>query len=364
MPSSIRINDLRRRMARSLMRLLFGPAAPPSGEALPREGVYRILICHLGLTLGNTLLLTPLLQELDATWPGAEIDLATRSKAASVVYTRYTSIRCIFHLPAHGLRHPLRLWRELHAMRKTHYDLAIDPDPQSQSGRLLLLMAKANYKLGFSGPKKSGNVTHAVSISGAVASTGQRPVFLLRHALGKTATAAYPLPDIRLDSNEREWGRNTLGRVLEAAQVQRNRKIIVGIFANATGPKFLGATWWIRLLSTLEDATPDAHLVEIIPASGRTLLGSRFSAYCSSDVRRVASVLSALDFYISLDCGIMHLACASHTPTIAIFTTTNAAEWGPYGPSDHTIRAYDMTPEAVALEIASAISECRQTSTS
>src|ERR1700734_2861167 len=77
---SIRINDWRRRIARGLMRLLFGAPAQLSNEPLPRTGIYRIVICHISHTLGNALLLTPLIQELEATWPGAEIDIVTRSQ--------------------------------------------------------------------------------------------------------------------------------------------------------------------------------------------------------------------------------------------------------------------------------------------
>jgi heptosyltransferase-3 len=352
---SNRINDQRRRAARSLMRLLFGASAQPASEPLPSKGIYRILICSMGLTLGNALLLTPLLQELETTWPGAEIDIATRSKLGRVVYRHYASINRIFQLPSHGLGHPLQLLRELRGMRSVHYDLAIDPDPQSQTGRLLLLMARATFTLGFSSPKKSGNVTHAVPVSDAVQSTGQRPVFLLRRALDKAESSVYPLPDIRLDTAERDGGRHSLVRVLSASHVPTSRNVVIGIFANATGPKLLGAAWWTPLLRTLEAVMPDAQIVEIIPIFGRSMLGSRYPAYYSSDLRKLASVLAGLDAYISLDCGLMHLACAARTRTLGVFTTTNADEWGPYGPGNHIIRAYDLPPEAVAHEIAAAI---------
>ncbi len=354
------MNDLRRRLARRLTRLLLGAPVQLHDAPLPRAGVYRILICHMSLTLGNALLLTPLLQELEATWPGAEIDVITRSGIAPVLFGHYGGFHRAFRLPAHGVGHPLQLWRTLRDMRRQHYDLAIDPDPQSQTGRLLLRLAHATFKLGFNGPKKSGHVTHTAALPADLRSTGQRPVYLLRHALGlgtpeQAAQAAYPVPDIRLDAAELAWGRRTLQRVLGQPQGRSDGRKIIGIFANATGPKRLDAAWWSTLLRALEAALPDTRLVEIIPHFGRSLLDSRYPAYYTGDLRKLASVLGSLDAHVSLDCGVMHLACAAGAPTLGIFTTTQADEWGPYGPGNHALHAHGLPPAAIARELAALI---------
>ena len=59
--------------------------------------------------------------------------------------------------------------------------------------------------------------------------------------------------------------------------------------------------------------------------------------------------------HVSLDCGVMHLACAAGAPTLAIFTTTQADEWGPYGPGNHILRAHGLPPAAIARELAALI---------
>ncbi len=360
-PLPLRMNDLRRRLARRLTRVLLGAPVQLHDVPLPRAGVYRILICHMSLTLGNALLLTPLMQELEATWPGAEIDVITRSRIARVLFGHYGGFNRAFQLPARGVGHPLQLWRTLRDMRKLHYDLAIDPDPQSQTGRLLLRLARARFKLGFNGPKKSGHVTHAAAVPDDLRSTGQRPVYLLRHALGRVtpeqaAAGDYPVPDIRLDAAELAWGRRTLQRMLDQPQASTGgRSKVIGIFANATGPKWLDAAWWDTLLQALEAALPDARLVEIVPHFGRSLLDSRYPAYYTGDLRKLASVLGSLDAHVSLDCGVMHLACAAGAPTLGIFTTTHADEWGPYGPHNHVLRAHDLPPATIARELATLI---------
>ena len=349
---SLDLDHLRRRMACGLMRLLYGKGAEPSGEPLPRRGIYRILICHVSHTLGNALLLTPLIQELETTYPAAQIDIVTRSQVGKLLYGHHDRVSQVFQLPSHGFGHPIQWLRATRGMRKAHYDLAIDADPQSQTGRLLLLKARATWTLGFSGRKKSGSVTHAVEAPEHVQHKGQRPVYLLRKALGADTETDYPVPDLRLDDAERAQGRRVLDRVLASAPIAPAQRKIIGVFANATGPKLLSQEWWNPLLATLERLRPDCRLVEIVPMNGRSMLDSRYPSYFSTDLRQLGGVLANLDGYLSLDCGIMHLACAARVPTLGIFTTTRADEWGPYGPGNHVIAAYDLAPEAVARELA------------
>lgn len=346
------INDFRRRVARRLMRMVFGSHGQPTSEPLPAQGIYRILVCHVSHSLGNTLLLTPLLSELEKVYPAAEIDILTRSPIARTAYGHFFNVQHIFRLPAHGVGHPLEFFGTLRRMRKIRYDLAIDADPLSQTGRLLTLLSNSTHTLGFSSPKKHGEITHAVPLPENLQSKGQRPVYLLRHAMGRDVAADYPVPDIRLSAGERAQGKAALMRSLAAGGITETGHGIIGIFGNATGDKLLGDAWWMRFMQALEAAHPQHRIVEILPHSGESMLGSRYPAYYSTDLRKLACVLSGLDVYISADCGVMHLACASNVPTMGIFTVTNAAEWGPYGPSRHVIPAAGKQPEEVACTIA------------
>jgi heptosyltransferase-3 len=309
-------------------------------------------VCHVSHSLGNTLLLTPLLSELEKVYPAAEIDILTRSPIAHDVYGRFFSVQRIFRMPAHGVGHPFQFFGTLRRMRKIRYDLAIDADPLSQTGRMLMLLSNSTYTLGFSSPKKHGEITHAVALPDKLESKGRRPVYLLRSAMGRDTSADYPVPDIRLGAGEREQGHAALTRSLAASGITSPGAGIIGIFANATGPKLLGEAWWMRLIQVLEARYPEHRIVEILPASGESMLSSRYPGYYSSDLRKIASVLSSLAVYISADCGIMHLACASDVPTMGIFTATNADEWGPYGAGRHVIAAYGKEPEEVARMIA------------
>jgi heptosyltransferase-2 len=47
-------------------------------------------------------------------------------------------------------------------------------------------------------------------------------------------------------------------------------------------------------------------------------------------IKVAAAVLELVDLFIGNDAGLMHLAVAVNTPTIAIFGLSNHKAWGPY----------------------------------
>lgn len=316
---------------------------------VPRVGIFRVLVCRPTHSLGNTLLLTPLLQEIEATYPGAEIDIVSRTPVASEIFGRFASVRRIFILPSRPVHRFGRLIHILTRIRETRYDLVIDPEPRSRTGRALLGLAKARYKVGFQ-HGHSRALTHPMAMSASVRHSGLRPVDLLRRAVGTTLSMPFPVLDIGLSPAEREIGRLILSRLLDSSGVDQGKGVI-GIFANATGDKLLPGGWWLPFLATLTARYPEHRVVEIVPAFGRSMLGSRYPTYYSSDVRRLAAMLSALTTFISADCGIMHLACAAGVPVTGIFCATDSDEWGPYGPLDRALDSRGLSPAVLAQQV-------------
>lgn len=351
-PRLLAFPSLRRRLSRLGMRLLFG--APGGGPAtpLPRHGIHRILICHVSHTLGNTVLATPLLQDIERVWPGAEVDIVSRSPVAPQVYGAYPGVSRLIVLPAYGFAHPLTVWRCWRRMRAARYDLAIDTDPRSQTGRLWLLRARARCTLGYDGPRKSGRLSHPVPVEGMPRRKAWQPVHLLRRALGETdSSRPWPLPDLRLSADERACGRAMLVRIDGIDAGSEDGPAVIGLFANATGNKRLEQAWWRTLLERLPAGTSAKPPVEIVPAFGRSLLDDRYPAFFCTDLRKLAATLSALDVLVTGDCGVMHLACAAGVPVIALFVATDADEWGPYGPHDHVLAVRRDAPERAAAAI-------------
>lgn len=338
------------------MQLILRSPKQVGDTKLPSTGIYRILVCRFVQTLGDSLTLTPLLQELAATYPGAEIDVISRCPAAQLIFGGLPGISRIMLVPRHVARHPWRTLRVLRSMRRTRYDLVIDPDPQSQGGRLLALLARAERSLGYAGPAKAGSMTHNVLPPGDIRHRAKLPVYLLRTAIGDfPADRKFPMLHIGLSWLERRQGRVALARLLAKPDVREPKRGCIGIFANATGDKKLKHEWWQRFLAVLEPALPNCQIIEILPASAHSLLDDRYPGYYSHNARKMAALISNLRLFISADCGIMHLAVAAGTSTVGVFTSTAPDEWGPFGLAQYAIGARDLTPEQTAATVLEAI---------
>jgi ADP-heptose:LPS heptosyltransferase len=89
--------------------------------------------------------------------------------------------------------------------------------------------------------------------------------------------------------------------------------------------------------------------VEILSAASvRSQLAPRYPSFYSSDVRKLAAVLANLAFFVSADCGVMHLGSAVGVPTVGLFKGTDTEEWGPYGHSNCAIDTRSLTAEDAA----------------
>src|SRR5690348_346481 len=126
--ASPRIEELRRHLTPRLARGVLGATHATARTTVPRTGIHRILVCRTVHTLGDSLMLTPLLAELASVYPGAEMDIASGYASAPALYASHPNVRSVFCLPAHVPGHPLDTLRVLRSMRRKHYDLAIDPD--------------------------------------------------------------------------------------------------------------------------------------------------------------------------------------------------------------------------------------------
>ncbi|HJP99597.1 MAG TPA: hypothetical protein VJ862_13635, partial [Rhodanobacteraceae bacterium] len=281
------IQDFRRRFTARMMRGVFR-AGSVSGARLPCTGIHRVLVCRSVHTLGDSLTLTPLLAELADVYPGAEVDIMCGCQVGDALFGAFPNVRAIHRMPQHIPGHLLATARTLHTMRRKRYDLVIDPDPQSQSGRLLALSAHATYSLGYVGPKKSGTLTHGVAIPPGLRHKAKTPVYLLRCAMGEDPAAReYPQPSVALTHAELEYGRRTLDRLASTDAPSGKPIRRIGVFANATRNKLLPGDWWRSFIDEFEANRPDCRIVEILPAFGKSMLEDRFACFYSSDIRRI-----------------------------------------------------------------------------
>ncbi len=313
----------------------------PADLPIPQQGLYRVLICRANHRLGNLLLLTPLIVELQARFPGSQVDLVVGGDQSRELFDHFPNVGTVYSLPRHAFRHPWRTINVLRTLRHQRYDLAIDPDISSYSSRLLVNRCRATHRIGFNGRKPSQRLTYALPAPLRVRHMAQLPIVLLRRAIATrgdfTGSEAMPSLDLGLTSSERSWGQAKLNELFRRSANLRDQPTIA-IFAHATGGKCFDDNWWLRMLDCLRIKYPQARFVELLPAHGISGLRASVPGYFSSHPRRMAAVIAATRLFIAADCGIMHLACASRGPIVfGLFSCTDPEVYGPYGSGNQPI---------------------------
>ena len=340
----------RRRIASWLARRLAGPARSMVGAGeLPASSIQRILVCRPNHRLGNNLLLTPLLVEIERRFPGAEVDLLSAGPAAHAVFRGFDIVGDCMTLDRRAARRPWATIGVLRTLRSRRYDLVIDAAAGSSSGRIASAMARARFQLRMDAMPTDSLATHLAA----------RPVQALRWALGVHIDADVPLLDVRLTDVERRGGRDALARVLREAN-ERGLPVMA-IFPNATGSKRLPADWWSDFTQELLVRIGETCVVELVSADGQSRLGGGYPTYYTSDPRKLAAFIEAAGTYISADCGVMHLAAATRATTVGIFGPTDPARYAPYGRNNLSIACDDGCPRNAALRTAAHLTRCGAT---
>lgn len=299
---------------------------------MPKKGIYRILVCRPNHRLGNMLLLTPLIAELEHTFKGAEIDILSEGQIATEVFSTSFSVKNIYCLPRRGFKHPWSFLSLLLRIRKTRYDLIIDPCLGSGFSRAMTRLLHGRCKLGFADRLDGSGLTHAVPRSVAMPHMAKRAINLVRWITRRTDGdgTAFPPMEIGLTAHEHDQGKRMLAGVLSDVDHSVARPLL-GIFANATGAKNYPQDWWREFIATVQQRLPHTSIVEFVPMHGKSMLDCAWPAYYSSDIRRMGAVMAAVDLVISADCGVMHLAVASGATTVGLFCVTDPAVYEPYG---------------------------------
>jgi len=317
MPVSANINDFRRKVTHRLTRHL-GASSPEKIQIADKSEIKRILVCRPNHRLGNLLLVTPLLDELAATFPDSQIDLFVKGTAGREIFKNYKNVNYQIELPRKPFKNPLSYaagWLELMLRR---YDLVINVDPQSSSGRLSTRWANARYRL------YGGDVNDIESEK----HLAKKPICQLRAGLNGMGieTPQEQMPQLSLKLT---WLELTRGKKKLRDLIGNDGKTI-SLFTHATGAKCYSEKWWRKFYNKLRKRYQDYNIIEILPAENVSKLNFGVPYFYSKDIREIGSVIANTDVFIGADSGIMHLASASGAPTIGLFSVTDKTKYEPY----------------------------------
>lgn len=332
-----KINAVRRSVMKSLTKNIGKSHA--EGKLNKDFKVKRVLISRPNHRLGNLLLLTPLVQEIIKTFPDSQIDLFVKGGVTPIIYKNYENIDRYIQLPKKpfsNLGKYIKGWFDL-KFRK--YDLAINSNPGSSSGRLSMLATNSTYK--FFGEHDEELAAKYPDYN----HDAKKTIYNLRKFLTQLG---YPennskLPSLKiiLDNKELETGKENVQKI-----VQNDKKTIC-LFTNATGAKIYSEEWWETFYEKLKSTFPDYNIIELLPVENISKLNFKIPNFYSTDIREMGGFLANCALFIAADNGVMHLASSVNVPTIGLFKVTDETMYKPYNDKSFSINTNNLDLDKV-----------------
>ncbi len=317
-----KINNIRRKLMRGITK---GLGKAKSAEQLTPENaeVKNILVSRPNHRLGNLLMITPLLQELQTTFPEAKVDLFVKGGLPLVLFKRFKNVDTIISLPKEHFKQLGSYIISWFKLKRKKYDLVINVVEGSSSGRLSTSLARGTFKIG----EEEADHQHR---SKDYKHMAKNAVYRLREYMteGGFPEVHRPVPSLSLMLNAQEMGQSktVLNKIVSDATAKT-----IGIFTYATGGKRHSKAWWISFYNSLQKQFPSYNIVEILPKENVSQIDFKAPTYYSRDIREICAFIANTEIFIGADSGMMHLAVASKTPVIGLFSVTDAGKYEPYG---------------------------------
>lgn len=321
MSFSKKVNEIRRKLMRSLTSGI-GQSSYNSNKTIGTS-VKRVLIVRPNARLGNLLLITPLLQDVISVFPNCKIDLFVKGNAAPIIFKNYENVDQIIQLPGKPFKHLGKYIMQWFAVRKHNYDLVINVDANSSSGRLSSQFANSAYKIFGSFDQKVPSDWDDYN------HIAKNPVYNFRKFISHLGFFVYdsPIPqlNIKLTAFEISRGKSVLDQLVDS------NKNTICLFTYATGSKCYSGEWWQEFYERMLKNYPNHNFVEVLPLHGAAQFADRIPTFYSKDIREIASFFANITVFIGADSGMMHLASAAQTTVIGLFGITNPEKYRPYG---------------------------------
>jgi ADP-heptose:LPS heptosyltransferase len=323
------INALRRKLMHLITKNVGKSYTPKNLSLSTNIEIKRVLISRPNQRLGNLLLITPLLQEINTMFPQCKIDLFVKGNLSSILFENYENIDRIIQLPKKPFKHLIKYAQVWLSLKKRHYDIVINIATDSSSGRLATQFANSTYKI-------FGDISEEIKSKYKDHShIAKYPVYNFRNYLFNLGIEKnenpMPVLNLKLCTTEIENGKKILNDLVN------NKKKTICIFTFATGNKCYSKTWWSIFYEKLKAEYSNYNIVEVLPIENISKIDFKAPTFYSYDVREIGSVIANTEVFVGADSGIMHLASSSLTPTVGLFSVTNQSVYEPYGNNNVSI---------------------------
>lgn len=331
------INQIRRTITQKLTKNIGNSNLNYKFNTINKPNINTILIIRPNKRLGNLLLITPLIQDVINTFPECKIDLLVKGNAAPAIFKNYENIDQIIQVPNKPLKQITKYLNSWLALRKKRYDIVINVDKNSSSGRLTTKFSNANYKF-------FGDFDEEIQLkNNDYKHIAKYPILSFRSQLTQLGfpykNNLIPSLNLKLSPLEIEEGNKILKEL-----VANNNKTIC-IFTFATGEKCLSESWWEECYQKLKTTFPNYNIVEVLPYENISKIDFKAPAFYSKSIREIGSFIANTTLFISADSGIMHLASSVQIPIIGLFSISdfNLNKYKPYSNNSTAINTNEKS---------------------
>lgn len=320
-------------------------------DKIETREINRILIIRLNHRVGNILFLTPLIKALEKRLPHAKVDLLLGADFSGLI-GQMANVNKIYFANSKSIKSPGKLIALIKELNNNKYDLSISPTTSSGSSNISQAIIKAKYKLGFK-QEKNINFANVIVDLPDVRHAALFPLALMNAFAGEKLTCE-PCLDISLSDDEKNKGKELLSQLI--GQENAGNKTVIGIFRAARYEKRLPDSYWLEYVNRLLE-TGDNYIIVDVLGLGEQPVSDQVLSVDLKTPREMASFLSALDYFITLDSGPLHLAGAAGANIIALFNQTSPDKYGPLGKNDRVIDLNTKNIDEVFAETVDALNK-------
>jgi ADP-heptose:LPS heptosyltransferase len=319
------VNGKRRAIMRGLTRNIGRSALSKDAHGISNSNIRRVLISRPNSRLGNQLLITPLVQEISDTFPNCKVDLFVRGNISCLLFENYESVERIIKLPKKPFKELFKYMKVWLSLKKYKYDIVINVDKDSASGRLSTQFSNARFKF-------FNNVDENLQVKYEdYEQMAKFPVYNFRNNLIRLEfnevdiDKPIPVLNIKLSPSEIATGKEILDSLVDKG------KKTISIYTYATGDKCYSKDWWLNVYERFKAEYGERYnILEVLPVENVSQIDFKAPFYYSKDIREITAFINNTEVFIGADSGIMHLASAAQTPVVGLFSVTNIQKYKPY----------------------------------
>jgi len=313
---------------------------------LDKNKIKKIVIIRPNYRIGNLIFLTPLINQLNTELPNTKIDLIIGMKLAGDILKELPNVENVYSIPRKLLLNPVALFKFIHNIRKTNYDLALNITPGSISSELTTLLVSAKNKASFEHKKSFIPLTHTIKQERLYTHAGSKPLELLKLFQIQLPQENIPL-DIKLTQKEIQQAQKDFNFIIN--QIHPKPSYVISLFRNARFDKKIEDSWWENWYQELLKLDNSIAVIDILSPDIPHKLNDTMLSYQNKNLRVLGAFFHLCDLYISADTGPLHLATASKAKAIALFNQTNPLTFGTLGSDNLTVDVTKYTPKEIAL---------------